>query len=106
MENTTDKKKWYFNTKTKKVEHGRISNLFDIIGPYNTEEEAANALNDVATRNDEWQLATEEWDEHTEEEEDGNEYDLYTTENKKKREETRTQQQLEEPDDPIPSALF
>ena len=105
MENATDKKKWYFNTKTKKVEHGRISSLFDIIGPYNTEEEAANALNDVATRNDEWTLATEEWDEHTEVE-DGNDYELYTTENKKKREETRTQQQLEEPDDPIPSALF
>jgi|GEM_PF-2760549 len=106
MENTTDKKKWYFNTKTKQVEHGRISNLFDIIGPYNTEEEAANALNNVATRNDEWKLATEEWNDHTEEE-DGNEYDLYTTENKKKQEETRTQQQQrEEPDDPIPSALF
>ena len=46
--------KWYYNTKSKQVERGRISNWFNRMGPYETPELAAKALEQAANRNEQW----------------------------------------------------
>ncbi|MBQ5762654.1 MAG: hypothetical protein IIW04_01290 [Aeriscardovia sp.] len=56
-------KKWYFNIRTKKVEYGRISSLFDVMGPYDTEEEAQRALEKAARDNAKWDEENRSWDE-------------------------------------------
>lgn len=55
-------KKWYFNIKTGKVEYGRISSLFDVMGPYNSEQEAQNALEKAAEDNSKWDEENRSWD--------------------------------------------
>lgn len=57
-----EEKKWYFNVKTGKVEYGRISSLFDVMGPYNSEEEARNALEKAARDNSKWDEENRSWD--------------------------------------------
>ena len=57
-----EEKKWYFNTKTGKVEHGRISSLFDVMGPYDSEEEAQDALEKAARDNAKWDEENRSWD--------------------------------------------
>ena len=48
------KKKWFYNTETGQVEYGRISKPEDLLGPFDTKEEAENALETVQRRNEEW----------------------------------------------------
>ena len=57
-----EEKKWYFNIKTGKVEYGRISSLFDVMGPYNSEQEARNALEKAAQDNSKWDEENPSWD--------------------------------------------
>lgn len=60
-------KKWYFNTHTHQVEHGRISSLLDVVGPYDTREEAEHALDDVRSHNEAWVEQSAEWSDSEEE---------------------------------------
>lgn len=55
--------KYYFNTRTRKVEQGRKFSWFSRMGPYDTEEEARHALEIAAER-------TRAWDEEDEAEKD------------------------------------
>ncbi|MBQ1299446.1 MAG: SPOR domain-containing protein [Bifidobacteriaceae bacterium] len=61
-----EEKKWYFNIKTGKVEYGRISSLFDVMGPYNSEEEARRALEKAAQDNRKWDEENRSWNEEGE----------------------------------------
>lgn len=49
-----DTAKYWFNTKTKKVEQGLKSSSLDRIGPFETEQEAANAEELVKQRAKQW----------------------------------------------------
>ncbi|AKE40977.1 Uncharacterised protein [Corynebacterium kutscheri] len=44
--------KWFFNPRTKKVEQGKVSGFDDRMGPYDSEEEAAQALEIAQARNE------------------------------------------------------
>lgn len=44
--------KWYFNQETGEVEQGKVSSFANRMGPYDTREEAANALEIAKTRNE------------------------------------------------------
>ena len=57
-----EEKKWYFNIKTGKVEYGRVSSLFDVMGPYDSEQEAQNALEKAAEDNSKWDEENRSWD--------------------------------------------
>ena len=57
-----EEKKWYFNVKTGKVEYGRISSLMDVMGPYNSEEEARGALEKAAYDNSKWDEENRSWE--------------------------------------------
>jgi hypothetical protein len=46
--------KYWFNTKTKKVEFGLKSSSLDRIGPFDSEQEAARAEEIVKLRASEW----------------------------------------------------
>jgi hypothetical protein len=46
--------KYWFNTKTKKVEQGLKSSSLDRIGPFETEQEAANAEDVVRSMAKQW----------------------------------------------------
>ncbi len=46
--------KYWFNTKTGQVEHGRRSLWTHLMGPYDTEEEAARALERARNRTESW----------------------------------------------------
>jgi hypothetical protein len=46
--------KYWFNTKTKQVEHGLRSSSLDRIGPFDTEKEAAAAEDIVKLRAKTW----------------------------------------------------
>jgi hypothetical protein len=50
----TETAKYWFNTKTKKVEIGLKSSSLDRIGPFETESEAANAEEIVRLRASKW----------------------------------------------------
>jgi hypothetical protein len=45
---------FWFNIKTKQVEHGLKSSSLDRIGPFETEAEAKNAEATVKARSEEW----------------------------------------------------
>lgn len=57
-----EEKKWYFNIKTGKVEYGRVSSLFDVMGPYDSEQEAQHALEKAAEDNSKWDEENRSWD--------------------------------------------
>jgi len=50
----SDDSKWYFCLKHKRVEHGAGCPDRDRMGPYDSENEAANALQLAAERNEQW----------------------------------------------------
>lgn len=50
MANNDDK--WYFNQETGQVEQGKVSSFAHRMGPYDTQEEAANALKIAEARNE------------------------------------------------------
>ena len=53
---------FWFNLKTKQVEHGLKSSSLDRIGPFNTEAEAKNAEATVRARSEEWKKQDAEED--------------------------------------------
>ncbi|VEW12075.1 Uncharacterised protein [Brevibacterium casei] len=53
--------KWYFNTATGEVEQGLVSDWNHRMGPYNTEAEARDALEQAKKRNEEWDEDDEKW---------------------------------------------
>lgn len=52
---------YYFNTRTRMVEKGRVSAWDHLMGPYATEEEAQQALEKAQARVEEWDEADEKW---------------------------------------------
>jgi hypothetical protein len=50
----SEEAKYWFNTKTKEVEYGLKSSALDRIGPFETEQEAANAEEIVRLRASKW----------------------------------------------------
>ena len=57
-----DAREFYFNVSTGEVEEGKVSSWANRMGPYDTREEAAHALERAAQR-------SEAWDEEDEREE-------------------------------------
>ncbi len=49
-----EKIEYFYNTRTKMVEKGRQSSWEHLMGPYDTPEEAASALEKAAERNEAW----------------------------------------------------
>ncbi len=49
-----ESERWWFNLKTHEVEPDDGARNADRLGPYDTREEAARALEKVAERNEEW----------------------------------------------------
>ena len=54
---------YYFNIRTKMVEHGKQSPWEHLMGPYDTREEAEIALEIAAARTADWDEDDAEWDE-------------------------------------------
>lgn len=53
---------FYYNTKTGEVEEGKQSSFANRMGPYDTREEAAKALEKAQERNEAWEAENECWD--------------------------------------------
>jgi hypothetical protein len=53
--------RYWFNTATGEVEHGRQSPWTHLMGPYDTAEEAARALDKARRRNESWDADDEKW---------------------------------------------
>ena len=53
--------KYWFNTKTGQVEEGHQSSWSYLMGPYDTPEEAANALDSARRRSDAWDDDDDRW---------------------------------------------
>ena len=53
---------YFYNTRTKMVEHGRLSPWEDIMGPYETAAEAARALEIAKERNADWDEDDADWE--------------------------------------------
>ncbi len=58
----TEKTEYYFNTRTKMVEKGQQSPWEHVMGPYDTREEAANALELAEKRNQDWKDQEDQWE--------------------------------------------
>ncbi len=54
--------KYYYNISTGQVEEGQQSDAFNVMGPYNTREEAAAALAKAKQRNEEWEAEDRAWE--------------------------------------------
>lgn len=54
--------KWYFNPETGAVEQGKVSSFSNRMGPYDTKEEAAQALEIAESRNEQADAYDEEDD--------------------------------------------
>ena len=61
---------FYYNLRTRMVEHGRQSPWEHLMGPYETQEDAEKALEIAQARNIDWDEDDKEWDEILGEEED------------------------------------
>ncbi|MFV0458420.1 MAG: SPOR domain-containing protein [Actinomycetales bacterium] len=53
--------KFWFNVRTRQVEEGHQSEGADLMGPYQTREEAANALELARERTEQWDEEDREW---------------------------------------------
>ena len=58
----SEKPMFWFNIRTKLVEHGLKSSSLDRIGPFNSEAEAENAEATVRARSEEWRKQEAEED--------------------------------------------
>jgi hypothetical protein len=58
----SDSPKYWFNIRTKQVEHGLRSSSEDRIGPFETEAEAVNAEAIVKARSEAWRAQENEED--------------------------------------------
>jgi hypothetical protein len=56
----SDDSKWYFCLKHMRVEHGPGCPDRDRMGPYDAENEAANALQHARERNEQWRAQDED----------------------------------------------
>lgn len=56
-------REYWYNTRTGQVEQGRRSSWTDLMGPYSTEDEARQALQSAAERNEAFDEAQEKWEE-------------------------------------------
>lgn len=64
MSASEEDQKWFYNQETKTVEQGRQSSFEHRLGPYDSKEEAEQAMEIVAARNaaaDAYDEAEEEW---------------------------------------------
>lgn len=52
------RKFWYFNIRTGKAEHGRLSRISELLGPYRTRQEAEHAYDIARKRNAAWLAQT------------------------------------------------
>ncbi len=52
---------WWYNLRTQKVEPDEGGTNAERLGPFDTEEEAAQALETAAKRNEEWDAGENEW---------------------------------------------
>jgi hypothetical protein len=57
---------YYFNVRTRMVEHGRQSAWEHLMGPYETLDEAERALEIAQARNADWDEDDLEWDDEDE----------------------------------------
>lgn len=57
----TDRKQWYYNSRTKEVEYGKISPYSERMGPYGSREEAEKAVEIAAKRNQVWEAENKLW---------------------------------------------
>ena len=55
------KTEYYFNTKTQMVEKGRQSSWEHLMGPYDTPEDAANAMEIAKQRSKAWDADDKAW---------------------------------------------
>ena len=55
------KGEYYFNTKTQMVEKGRQSSWEHLMGPYDSQEDAANAMEIARKRSKSWDDDDREW---------------------------------------------
>jgi len=53
---------WWYNLRTQQVEPDEGGPNAERLGPFETEAEAANALQKAAERNEEWAEGDDEWD--------------------------------------------
>lgn len=63
-------RKYWVNTDTGEVEHGRRSGAGHRMGPYDTEEEARVAYDGAAARNESWEAEDEAWKDAWDEKDD------------------------------------
>ena len=61
MSDTDDKVEYYFNTRTEMVEKGRQSSWEHLMGPYDTAEEATQAMETARKRSKAWDDDDREW---------------------------------------------
>jgi len=52
---------YYFNARTKMVEKGHLSSWEDLMGPYDTREEAEQALETAKKRSQSWDDEDDNW---------------------------------------------
>jgi len=60
-EESAGKAEYYFNTKTQMVEKGRQSSWEHLMGPYDSPEEASNALEIARKRSQAWDDDDRDW---------------------------------------------
>ena len=53
---------WWYNLLTNKVEEGPGASNSERLGPFETEDAAANALENARARNEKWDLENATWD--------------------------------------------
>lgn len=61
MHEAGESTEYYFNTQTRMVEKGRLSSWEHLLGPYDTYDEAAKAIELAEKRSDDWDEADAEW---------------------------------------------
>jgi len=52
---------YFYNTRTRMVEKGRLSSWEDLMGPYATREEAEHALETARKRSESWDEDDADW---------------------------------------------
>ena len=63
MSDEHGKVEYFFNTRTKMVEKGHQSSWEHLMGPYETAEEAAKALETARSRSQTWDADDDRWSE-------------------------------------------
>jgi hypothetical protein len=56
-----DKVEYFFNTRTKMVEKGQVSSWEDLMGPYDTRDEAEKALETAKQKSKSWDEQDQKW---------------------------------------------